>query len=231
MKFIARSGSILGNRQQTEAFDHSKLFSGRKASIKPPRDAELTASQRSFAKGELFQLHPKFIERLAMVSRMNVSDCPIHSLIQLRSDKAIRGWTPATGNNPGKLYCTKVFDARIVNTDDFSVTLNDIRVDKNELASFIIQKFALHDDIPNAANATNIEGAGPLPNWMMQVQAEATARWKRYRAQSAVPTKHNLRDELAKWCRDNDIRTKQGSFPTAQYIARHVLRMWVPPVD
>ncbi|SFH85513.1 hypothetical protein SAMN04515618_104170 [Collimonas sp. OK307] len=215
----------------TQAFDHSKLFSGAKATVKPPRDAEVKASNQSFAKGELFQLHPKFIERLAMVGSMNVSDCPIHSVTHIRSDKAIRSWTPAINNHVEKQYWTKIFDSRIVNTDDFCITLNDIRVDKNELVSFFGLKIALPELKHDVEDATEVADNGPMTHWMMRVQAEANARWIRLRKSGASPTKHNLRDDLAKWCRENDIRTKQGAFPTGAYIARHVLKKWVPPVD
>ena len=73
--------------------------------------------------------------------------------------------------------------------------------------------------------------APPLENWMMQVQAEAAKRWIRYRKQSANPTKNTLKDELAKWCKTENIRTKSNINPSAEYLYRHVLRRWTPPID
>ena len=74
---------------------------------------------------------------------------------------------------------------------------------------------------------------GQLENWKMRVQAEAAARWRNQREMGCQPTRHSLKDELAKWCRDNNIRTAHGINPTADYLYRHVLskRNWKPPTD
>jgi len=73
----------------------------------------------------------------------------------------------------------------------------------------------------------------PLEHWKMQVQAEAAKRWTSLRAARCNPTRNSLVDELAKWCRENGVKTKSGINPTPEYISRHVLgkRDWSPPTD
>lgn len=66
-------------------------------------------------------------------------------------------------------------------------------------------------------------------NWILLVQAEAARRWKLLREAGANPTKNNIKDDLAKWCRDRRVETDRGIYPTAEYIYRHVLRKWTPP--
>ncbi len=73
----------------------------------------------------------------------------------------------------------------------------------------------------------------PLENWMMQVQEEAAKRWKRQRKSGCNPTRNSLKDELAKWCKETNIRTTSYINPTAEYLYRHVLstKRWTPPKD
>jgi hypothetical protein len=68
-------------------------------------------------------------------------------------------------------------------------------------------------------------------NWKMRVQAEAAIRWRRQRKLECNPTKHALKDELAKWCREKGIKTTGGINPSAEYIYRHALSSWRPPAD
>jgi len=69
------------------------------------------------------------------------------------------------------------------------------------------------------------------PNWKMQIQAEATALFKRQRKAGAQPTVYSIVDSLAKWCRDNGVKTDSDLFPSAGYIRTHVLsrKHWTPP--
>jgi hypothetical protein len=66
-------------------------------------------------------------------------------------------------------------------------------------------------------------------NWILLVQAEATRRWKSLREEGANPTKHNIKDDLATWCRETNVRTDGDINPSGDYIYRHVLRKWTPP--
>lgn len=55
-------------------------------------------------------------------------------------------------------------------------------------------------------------------NWILLIQAEAARRWKLLRDAGANPTKNNLKDDLAKWCRESSVATDGGINPTAEYI-------------
>jgi hypothetical protein len=66
-------------------------------------------------------------------------------------------------------------------------------------------------------------------NWIMQIQAEAARRFISLKDSGANPTKHSIKDDLAKWCRENEIKTTSGNYPTGEYINRHVLQKWKPP--
>ena len=66
-------------------------------------------------------------------------------------------------------------------------------------------------------------------NWMLLIQAEAAGRWKLLRVAGANPTKNNIKDDLARWCRETGVVTDGDINPTAEYIYRHVLSKWTPP--
>lgn len=75
------------------------------------------------------------------------------------------------------------------------------------------------------------QDAKPIKNWMMKIQAEAARRWINLRSLNCNPTKLSLADELATWCKSENILTKQQINPSASYIYKHVLRPWNPPPD
>lgn len=87
-------------------------------------------------------------------------------------------------------------------------------------------------DAGETANEENSSDR-PLENWKMRVQEEATKRWLDQRALGCNPNPHSLKDELAKWCKDNKIFTKGNINPSPDYLYRHVLssRHWAPPTD
>ena len=66
-------------------------------------------------------------------------------------------------------------------------------------------------------------------NWMLQVQAQAAILWEKLQKMGCKPTKNSIKDDLAKWCRENNVRTRTQIFPDAAYIYRHALRNWTPP--
>lgn len=105
-----------------------------------------------------------------------------------------------------------------------------------ENGELVLLDHSLKLPLPGPSSATNstIETAAeiqPAANWKMRVQEEAAARWRRYRANGANPTKNSIKSDLSTWCRENDIRTTTGINPDPEYIARHVLRDWSPPDD
>ena len=71
--------------------------------------------------------------------------------------------------------------------------------------------------------------APPLEDWKMRVHAEAAAHWLRLRKLNCNPTKHTILPHMAKWCRENDIRTTGRINPSEGYLRTHVLRKWEPP--
>lgn len=78
----------------------------------------------------------------------------------------------------------------------------------------------------NAATPAPVKTAsdgGAIPNWKMQIQAEATAHCLRLRKAGANPTTNNIVDSMATWAKDNDVMTDGNIFPTANYLRTHVL--------
>jgi hypothetical protein len=51
-----------------------------------------------------------------------------------------------------------------------------------------------------SSKATNLTGS-----WKIKIQVEATARFNAQRKFGASPTVHSMVDDMAKWCRDNDL--------------------------
>jgi len=94
---------------------------------------------------------------------------------------------------------------------------------------------AVDDDVKRAGNkaANTPDNQTPTKNWILKVQAEATRKWEELVEMGCSPTRNNIKDDLATWCRDenNNIKTDYGIFPTAEYIYRHVIRkaIWKPP--
>lgn len=70
-----------------------------------------------------------------------------------------------------------------------------------------------------------------VPNWKMLIQAEAAELFLRLLASGANPTPHSLVKPMAKWCRDNEIKTDGNINPSEGYIRTHVLGgdHWTPP--
>lgn len=62
-----------------------------------------------------------------------------------------------------------------------------------------------------------------VPNWKMKIQAEATAHCLTLRKAGANPTKNSIVDSMAQWCRDNNVMTDGGIYPSANYLRTHVL--------
>ena len=76
---------------------------------------------------------------------------------------------------------------------------------------------------PVVAALVEPDKAGPVANWKMQIQAEATALCLRLRKSGANPTKHSLLDPMARWCRENGVKTDGGIYPKEGYLRTHVL--------
>lgn len=85
---------------------------------------------------------------------------------------------------------------------------------------------------PKSERPDTNTAASPIgDNWKMRVQAEAAARFLRLRTVGANPTVHSMLDDMAKWCRENGIKTGGGIYPSPGYLRTHVLggKHWTPP--
>lgn len=75
----------------------------------------------------------------------------------------------------------------------------------------------------------------PVPkvhdNPRLRIQAEACAEWTRWLARGAQPTVHSIAPVLARWCLDNEVRTKGGVNPAAGTIRNTIIGAghWIPP--
>lgn len=67
--------------------------------------------------------------------------------------------------------------------------------------------------------------------WKATVQAEAAALWIRIRKSGGTPKVFNIVDKMATWCRQNEVKTDDGVYPSAGYLRVHVLssKHWTPP--
>lgn len=97
------------------------------------------------------------------------------------------------------------------------------------------QTVAAADDamvpVPAMEVSTSVGVEPALTNWKMRIQAEATSRFKRLRASGANPTVHSMVDDMARWCREHDVKTDGDIYPKSGYLRTHVLggNHWTPP--
>lgn len=93
----------------------------------------------------------------------------------------------------------------------------------------LAEKQAAPADIKNTTS-------NPLPtnNWILTIQTEAARHWRQLVTSGCSPTRNNIKEDLAKWCRENNVKTySSGICPTGDYIYRHVISTakWKPPTD
>ena len=68
--------------------------------------------------------------------------------------------------------------------------------------------------------------APPLEHWKLRVQQYAAELWQRILDSGANPTVQNTKDQIAKWCVENNVKTgtnNNGVYPSAEYLRTHVL--------
>lgn len=104
------------------------------------------------------------------------------------------------------------------------------REDLEELSSALKKPAPTVADVATASSSPANDGKATT-HWKMLIQIEATDLFKRLRNAGASPTVRSTVDTLAKWCRDNNIKTDGGIFPCANYLRVHVLsgKHWKPP--
>lgn len=124
----------------------------------------------------------------------------------------------------GTLSMTRAQSGALVRfTPPLSFDVDKLRFDAERVRRLVAPS------APEAAEPTP-EAAPPLEDWKMRVQAEAAAHWLHLRKLHCNPTKHGILPHLAKWCRENNIRTAgpSGIHPSEGYL-KNVLVRWEPP--
>jgi hypothetical protein len=68
-------------------------------------------------------------------------------------------------------------------------------------------------------------------NWKNLIQIEAGRKLRALRAAGANPTVSSILNDMATWCRENNIKTTNGIFPSPNYLRTHVLggKHWTRP--
>ncbi len=84
---------------------------------------------------------------------------------------------------------------------------------------------------PNRKAGAGKKAPKQSPSWKHLIQIEATRKFIALRASGANPTVASITEDLAKWCRIQNIKTDGGIYPTGNYIRTHVLggKHWTPP--
>ena len=70
-----------------------------------------------------------------------------------------------------------------------------------------------------------------VPDWRMQIQAEAYELWLRLRASGCNPSVYSICEDMAKWCSKSNIKGGKNQNPRAGTIRNTVLGAghWNPP--
>lgn len=223
--------AVSHNFVMTQAVDYDSTHYDSMSDSKPLSHQERISTYRSFARGELYRLHPAFVERLAVIGSMKITDCRIHTITVTLSKVKIPGWTRVQGLDKKKRYWNKTFDSFITPTDDIcTIEFSDLRVHRDDILSHLAAKNAtITRDDPQPKL---IEPQEKAPSsWVLRVQTEAHARMIRLRTAGANPTINSIASDLAKWCAANGVRTATGIHPAAETIRKHALRKWTPPKE
>ena len=88
--------------------------------------------------------------------------------------------------------------------------------------------------MPVETSANKGKGAQPKKDVTparLRIQQEATEVWIRWLANGGNPTVYAIRDEVAKWCSDNQVKLRGGVCPKAGTLRNTVLGAghWTPP--
>lgn len=84
---------------------------------------------------------------------------------------------------------------------------------------------------PAVRQQVDADEPAPTKNWILQVQAEATKRYKALLRGGAKPNPNNMARDLHSWCVDNQVLTEWGAPPEIESIRKYALRrsVWKPP--
>lgn len=110
--------------------------------------------------------------------------------------------------------------------------LDRLGLTRDQLLSYCTQiGIEVIEDTERAEAAARSDRALPemLENWKLRIQAQAAELCRKQRGYGANPTKSSLAGDLARWCREQDVRTDSGINPSESYIRTHILRDWTIP--
>lgn len=112
---------------------------------------------------------------------------------------------------------------------DLAITPENCRLKGYDVHA-LADAFTSRDAVPAAKPQAEPAGA-ELAHWKMRVQSAAAEHWKTLRASGANPTVNSIVDWMARWCKENDVRTDGGVNPSSGYLRTHVLGggHWTPP--
>lgn len=134
-------------------------------------------------------------------------------------DEAVFTWLTSHDGNP-------------IQTSPWRVELKHIRFKRHQLerVAEIVNASTQPQAAPEPAPVVETPAIEPS-QWKMKIQIEAAAHMKRLRAAGASPTVHSILDWMEKWCRENEVMTDGGIFPSANYLRTHVLggKHWMLP--
>ena len=118
-------------------------------------------------------------------------------------------------------------------------TASDMQVRDANIARLKDEQSRINHELCDPAANPSQAGVGPAPevpvvevlHWKMRIQTQAATHMKMLRASNANPTISSILDYMVRWCRENDVKTVSGIFPSAGYLRTHVLggKHWTPP--
>ena len=86
-------------------------------------------------------------------------------------------------------------------------------------------------DTVSAQSGSEAKALDALPDWKSRIQIEAAEYMRVLRKSGANPSAHSILDRMTKWCKDKDVKTDGGIYPSRGYLRTHVLGggHWTPP--
>lgn len=119
-----------------------------------------------------------------------------------------------------------ISDLRVISGYDMQERQQDVQADQQANSALLT---VIESDPLAESNIKKID-SGPK-DWKIMIQAEAARMIIDGRKSGAQPVVHSIIDDLARWCKNNNVRTSSGIFPSAGYIRTHVLsaKHWTTP--
>ena len=115
---------------------------------------------------------------------------------------------------------------------DAAIKQDRLRSISKQLADLEARHKSLRgDDLPTGIPDVPVAGSVAPNDWKSRIQIKASEHWKSLRASGANPTVHSIVPFIARWCRENGVKTSSHINPRERYIREHVLggKHWTPP--